>query len=116
MIKSKYNDDSDKLAIGKMKNDTGSVTVGKFVRLKSTMYYVFVDDNNEHKKPKGVNRNIIATVGDNKYKHVLLNNKCLRHSSHRIQSEDQGIETYETKKIILSCFGGEIYFQSNEYD
>ena len=60
-----------------MKNDTGGVTVGKFVRLKSTMYYIFVDDNNEHKKAKGVNRNIIATVGDNKYKHVLLNNKCL---------------------------------------
>ena len=39
-----------------------------------------------------------------------------KHSNHRIQSEDQGIETYETKKIILSCFGGETYFQSNEYD
>ena len=63
-----------------------------------------------------MNRNIIPTIGDNKYKHVLLNNKCLRHSKDRIQSEDHGIETYETKKIILSCFDGKIYFQSNEYD
>ena len=42
---------------------------------------------------------IISTINHNKYKHVLLNNKYLRHSKDIIQSEDRGIETYETKKF-----------------
>ena len=59
---------------------------------------------------------IISTINHNKYKHVLLNNKYLRHSKDIIQSEDRGIETYETKKISLSCFDDKIYFQSNGCD
>ena len=75
-----------------------------------------VKDNSEHKKGKGVNRNIISAINHNKYKHVLLNNKYLRHSKDIIQSEDRGIETYETKQISLSCFDDKIYFQSNGCD
>ena len=75
-----------------------------------------VEDNSEHKKGKGVNRNIISTISHNKYKHALLNNKCLRHSKNRIESEDRGIETYETKKNSFSCFDNKIYFQSNGCD
>ena len=40
------------------------------------------------KKAKGVNGNVAATISHNKYKYVLLNNKCLRHSMNRIQSKD----------------------------
>ena len=57
--KSKY-DDSNKLVIGKMKDETGGVLVEEFVGLKPKMYS-FLVDNNEHKKAKGVNKNIVAT-------------------------------------------------------
>ena len=55
----------------------------------STETYSFsVDDNGRHKKVKGVNANVIATIIHNKYKDVLLNKKCLRHSINTTQSKD----------------------------
>ena len=44
------------------------------------MYSYLVDDNSEHKKAKGVKKNVVATILHNKSKDVLLNKKCLRHS------------------------------------
>ena len=42
-----------------------------------------VAENNDHKKAKGVNRNVAVIITHNGYKHVLLNNKCLRSSSNK---------------------------------
>ena len=75
-----------------------------------------VYDNSEYKKEKGVNRNVVATISHNKYKDVLLNKKCLRHSINRIQSKDHKIVTYEINKISLSCFDDKMYIQNNGYD
>ena len=77
--KSKYYDNSNKLVVGKMKDETAGVAIEEFVGLKSKMYLYLVDDNSEHKKAKGVNKNVVATISHNKYKDVLLNKKCLRH-------------------------------------
>ena len=78
--------------------------------------YSFLVDNNEHKKAKGVNKNVVATRSNNEYKDVLLNNKCIRHLINRIQTKDHRIGTYEINEISLSCFNDKIYIQSNEYD
>ena len=78
--------------------------------------YSFLVDNNEHKKAKGVNKNVVATRSHNEYKDVLLNNKCIRHLINRIQTKDHRIGTYEINEISLSCFNDKIYIQSNEYD
>ena len=72
-----------------------------------------MDDNSEHKKAKGVNRNIVAPISHNEYKDVLLNKICLRHLMNRIQSKDHKIGTYEINKISLSCFDDQIYIQNN---
>ena len=78
-INSKYYDDSKKLVIGKMKDETRGIAIAEYVGLKSKMYYSFlVDDNSEHKKAKGVNKNVVGTKSHDKYKDVLLNKKCLR--------------------------------------
>ena len=71
-------------------------------------YLVIDDDNREHKEPKDVNRNAVATKSLNEHKDVFLNNKCLRYSVNRIQSKDHGIGTYEINKILLSCFHDKI--------
>ena len=85
--KSEYYDDSNKLVIGKMKEKTRGVVIKEFVGLKPKMYS-FLVDNNQHKKAKGVNRNVVATISHNEYKDALLNKKCLRHHSiDRIQSK-----------------------------
>ena len=104
--KLKYYDDSNRLIIGKMKDETRGSEFEEFVELKAKMYSFLVDDNNEHKKEKGVNRNLIATKNHNEYKDVLLNSKFLRHSMNRIQSKDYGIGTYEINKI---CFVNKRY-------
>ena len=88
--KSKYYDDSNKLVIAKMKDKASGVATEEFVRLKPKMYSFFLVDNNEHKKPKGVNKNVITTT-HNECKDVLLNRKYLTHSGNRIQSKDYKI-------------------------
>ena len=85
--KSKYYDNSNKLVVGKMKDETAGVAIEEFVGLKPKMYLYLVDDYSDHKKAKGVNKNIVATIIHNEYKDVLFNKKCLRHSMNRIQSK-----------------------------
>ena len=97
--KSKYYHNSNKLVIGKMKDETGGVLIEEFVGLKPKMYS-FLVDNNEHTKASGVNRNIVATISHNKYKNVLLSKKCLRHSMNRIQSKDHKIGTYKSTRFL----------------
>ena len=75
--KSKYYDKSNKLVIGKMKDEAGGVAIEEFVGLKPKMYS-FLVENSQHKKAKGVNKNVVATTRHNEYKDVLLNNKCIR--------------------------------------
>ena len=95
--KPKYYDDSNKLVVVKMKDETSSFVTEEFVGLKQKMF--LVGDNNEHKKSKRVNKNVAATISHNKHKDVLLNKKWLRHSMTTIQSKDHKIRTSEIKKI-----------------
>ena len=92
--KSKYYDNSNKLVIGKMKDETAGVAIEEFVALKPNRYLYLVDDNSKHKKAKGVSKNVVTTISHNEHKDVLLNKKCLRHSMNRIQSKDHKIGTY----------------------
>ena len=50
-----------------MKNETSSAAIN-FFRLKFTMYSFLVDDNSEHKKAKGVNKNFAENRTHNEYK------------------------------------------------
>ena len=114
--KSEYYDDSNKLVIRKMKVETGGVASEEFIWLKQKIYS-FLKDNNEHKKAKGVNRNVVATITLNKYKNVLLNKKCLRHSINRIQSKDHKISrNLWDQQDLFSCFDDKIYIQNSGYD
>ena len=114
--KSKYYDNSNKLVVGKKKYENPGAAIKEFVGLKPKIYLYLVDDNSEHKKAKGINKNIVATISYSKYKDVLLNKKHLRHSVNRIQSKDHRIGTYEINKISLSCFDNKIYIQKNGWD
>ena len=74
--KSKCYDNSNKLVVGKMKDETAGVAIEEFVGLKTKMYSYLVDDSSEHKNEKGVSHN--------NYKDDLLDKKCLRLSINRI--------------------------------
>ena len=63
--KSKYYDNSNKLVVDKMKEETDGVAIEEFVGLKPQTYLYLVDDNSEHKKVKDVNKNVVATISHN---------------------------------------------------
>ena len=55
-VESKY-DDSNKLVVGTIKDEIGSVAIEEFVGFKPKIYSFLVDDDIEHKKAKSVNKN-----------------------------------------------------------
>ena len=59
--------------VGKMKDETDGFATEEFVELKRKMYSYLVNDNSEHKKAKGVYRNVAATISHNEHKGLLLN-------------------------------------------
>ena len=75
-----------------------------------------VDDSSEHKKAKGVSKNVVATISHAEYKDLLLSNKLLRHLVNRIQSENHKTGTYKINKVSSSCFDDKIYILNNGYD
>ena len=50
--KSKYYDNSNKLVLWKMNEETSGFAIEEFVNLKPKMYSLLVDNNREPKKPK----------------------------------------------------------------
>ena len=70
--KSNFYDDSNKLVIGKMKDEM-------------LRRFSFLIVNNKHKKKtKDVDQNIAGKIVHNEYKNALLKNQCLRHLVNRI--------------------------------
>ena len=65
--KSKYYDGSNKLVIGKIKDETDDVAIEQFDRLKLKLYSFLVDDNSKHKKAKSVNRKVVEAISHSKY-------------------------------------------------
>ena len=55
-----------------MKDESRDVAIEKFVGLKPKVHLFLVDDNSEHKKAKGMNRNVVAAITHIEYKDVLL--------------------------------------------
>ena len=56
---SKFYDDSNKLVVVKMKDETAGATIKECFGLKPKMYSFLVDDNSEHKKANGINKNFV---------------------------------------------------------
>ena len=71
LIKSKYGN-SNKLVVGEMNEETGGVVIKGFVGLKPKMHLHLVDDSSEHKKAKGVNRNIVARIRHGVYIYIYI--------------------------------------------
>ena len=55
LTKSKYYDNSSKLVVGKMKDETAGVAINECFGLKPNIYSYLVDDNSEHKNAKRLN-------------------------------------------------------------
>ena len=64
---SKFFDPVDKKVIAKMKDEFKGKIIDEFVWLKSKMYSLVTADNEENKKAKGVNKNLVKNVRHREY-------------------------------------------------
>ena len=65
--KSKCYHDSNALAVGKMKDQMGTVAIEEFVGLNPKMFSILVSDSSEYKKAKGANKKVVAKISHNEY-------------------------------------------------
>ena len=99
--KSKYYDDSNKLIVGKMKDERSNIAFKYLIELNLKMHLFQVDHKNEHKIAKGINKNVVENITESKYKNVLFNKKCLRHLINRSQWKNHRKETHGIKKNLF---------------
>ena len=72
-LNSKFFDPVNKKVIGKMKDEFKGKIISEFIGLRSKMYSLIDVDNEEVKKAKGVNKNVIKKIRHKEYIGVLLN-------------------------------------------
>ena len=93
-----------------MKDEYGGKSILKFVGLlKSEMYLILDESNNEKIKSKGHN----GFIEFQEFYNTLLKKKILRHRMRRIGSKNHNIGTYETNKRSLSYFDDKRYILKN---
>ena len=61
IFESKYYDESNKVVVGRMKDEAGGFEAEEIAALKPKMYLFLVDDRSEHKKANGVDRNFVKS-------------------------------------------------------
>ena len=107
-LDSKFFDPINKKVIGKMKDEFKGKIINEFVGLKSKMYLLITVGNEEVKKAKEVNKNVVKNIEHKKFDDVLFNKK-IRYNMKIIQSKLHRIGTYDVFKISLSCFDDKRY-------
>ena len=50
-----------------------------------------------------MNKSVVATTINNRYRDVLLNKKCLRHSMNRNESTAQNVQLEQSESIIRTA-------------
>ena len=70
-----------------MKVELKGKIITQFVGLKSKMYSFIAADNEEVKKAKGVNKNVVKKIRHKEFANVLFNKKMIRNNMKRIQSK-----------------------------
>ena len=108
-VSSKYYCSDNKKVVGKMKDEYGGKNIVKFVGLKSKMYSIVDESNNEKSTNKGDN----AFIEFQNFRDTLFKKKILSHAMRGISSRNHNLGTYETSKISLPCFDDKRYIPKN---
>ena len=93
----------NKKVIGKFKDELGGKIMKEFCGLRAKTYAYLLDDDNEMKKAKGINKCVIKRrlVFEN-YKDSLINNKIIMQLLLRFISDHHNVFTEEINKIALN--------------
>ena len=107
---SKYYCNVNKKVVCKVKDEYGGKKIVKFVGLKSKMYSIVDESNNEKSTNKGDN----AFLEFQNFRDTLFKKKILSHTMRGISSRNHNLGTYETSKISISCFDDKRYILKME--
>jgi len=100
---SNYSDENKKV-VGKMKDESGSRCIEKFVGLKSKMYSLLYSDKCKN-TAKGIQKCVSDTnISFSDYYNTLKNGVSMRHTIKRIMSKKHEITMIEQNKISLSAY------------
>ena len=108
-VSSKYYCSDNKKVVGKMKDEYGGKSIVKFVGLKSKMYSILDESNNEKSTNKGNN----AFIEFQEFHDTLFKKSILRHTMRGIKSKNHDLATYETNKRTLLSFDDKQYILKN---
>ena len=92
-----------------MKDENGGKSILKFIGLKSKMYSILDESNNEKSTNKGHN----AFIEFQEFQDALLQKKILKHTMRGIKPKNHNLGTYEPNKISLSCLDDKRYILKN---
>ena len=106
---SKYFCNDNKKVVGKMKDEYGGKLIKKCIGLKSKMYSILDENDNE----KSANKGHTAFIEFKEFYDTLFEKKILRHIMRGIKSKNHNLGTYDSNKISLSCFDDKRYILRN---
>ena len=92
----------NKKAISKIKDEFKGKIISEFVGLNSEMHSLTDADNEENKKVKGTNKNLVKSIPHKEYVDILFNKKVIRDKMKRTQSKLHKVGTCKVCKISLS--------------
>ena len=84
-----------------MKDKLKGKIISEFVGLKSKMYSLVIANNEENKKARGVNKNVVKSIRHKEYVDVMFNKNLIRHKMKTIQSKLHRNRTYDVCKIFV---------------
>ena len=92
-----------------MKDEYVGKSIVKFAGLKSKMYSILDESNNE----KITRKDHSGFIEFQEFYDALFKKKILRHTMRRIGSKNHNLGTNETNKRSLSCFDDKRYILKN---
>ena len=102
---SNYCDETNKLFVGKKKDETCGVPIKSFVGSKAKIYTYIIEDDHEYKKVKGTNKKVVNDeLKFKNCKNNLSNATYMKLEMNKIQSINYNVETYRNNNISLPCY------------
>src|SRR5207245_3952201 len=98
----KYKENENKKVIGKFKPEYANSNIREFIGLRSKMYSVKLDDENEEKKAKGIVKSVIKKdLKHEMYNKILITSGKMYSSMKVIRSQQHRVYTMDINKISL---------------
>ena len=103
----------NKKVVGKFKIETGSKKIEEFIALKAKCYYVKVFDDEDIKKEKGINKDIVKGYTFEDYRNALIEGESRDVVNPSIRSFKHKLYTISTLKNSLSRCDDKRFYVNN---